>query len=318
MHKPLPRAVFNEIRPPNDKYHYFEDMEDHEFNDQAVDFDLVNAGWLADFAMLAYGKEAFIKAKLDLHKLTKAGFILRYFSENTTQCFVVHNAKFVVLSLRGTEIDNFYGALMDWIVNLDFILTPDESGGLVHDGFQNDIKNVWPSVRIYLDSLLAPGTNRTLWITGHSLGAALATLAAERAKREGGFDVRGVYAFGSPRVGDARFKEKYTALGLNGRTYRFVNNQDVVPKVPPPLLYTHVGLLKYIDAAGHVHELAKEADSGVEQHLTANARAWLHGLSFLGHEGFRSLANALTLPIPAPLADHAPVYYASYIWNNVP
>ena len=307
MKKILPPAKFKNIRPPNENYTYFEDKEQHPFRHDATAFELVNAGWLADFAMLAYGNEAFIKRFLDQSGLTAAGFVLKFFSEETTQCFVVHNDKFVVVSLRGTEIDNFRGALADWIRNFELIPEPDDSGGSVHEGFRKDLKAVWQKVKDYLQPLLGSGAGRTLWITGHSLGAALATLAAERAVRDAHFAVQGVYTYGSPRVGDAMFKQKYLERGLDARTYRFVYNVDVVRRIPPGEAYTHVGQLKFIDKDGHLHdEMPDEDDAGIEDLLAR-----------LGHRRFALLKNLLGFTIPAPFANHAPIYYASRIWNNV-
>ena len=312
-----PPATFGQLRPPNNNYTYFEDKNALPFRDKASAFDKVNSGWLADFAMLAYGSEKFIQDHLDASGLSADGFQMKFFSINTTQCFVVHNDKFVVLSFRGTEMDNFYGAITDWALDLEFALVPDQSGGLVHDGFQDGINDIWPELKQYLQPLLSDRTGRTLWITGHSLGAALATLGAERAKNEANFDVRGVYPYGSPRVGDGAFAQHYAQLGLNEITYRFVYDVDVVPKVPPPILYTHVGKLKYFDSAGHLHELESGAEAGLEPHLPSNTRSWLHQLSFLGHAGISFLANPFKIIIPAPLADHAPIYYACYAWNSV-
>jgi triacylglycerol lipase len=319
MTKPLPPAKFHQIRPPNANYNYFEDRAAHPFQSAATDFQLVNAGWLADFALLAYGHREFIQQIFNQSGLAADGFTFQFFDAGSTssECFVAHNDKFVVAAFRGTEIDNFFGAFMDWVLDLEFRLVPDPSGGLVHDGFQHDIDSIWPAVKAHLQQLQADGTRRTLWLTGHSLGAALATLAAERAARDGGFEVGGVYTYGSPRVGDARFKQAYAARGLDARTYRFVFNIDVVPKAPPPILYTHVGALKFIDSAGHVHELANEADASIEPHLSTHAQAFLHQLSFLGHDALALFGGIDRIIIPAPLADHAPIYYASHIWNNL-
>ena len=307
MTKILPPAKFRKIRPPNANYTYFEDKDRHPFRPNATTFELVNAAWLADFAMLAYGNEAFIRTYLNQSGLTAAGFVLKFFSEETTQCFVVHNDQFVVISLRGTEIDNFRGALADWIRNFELIAEPDESGGSVHEGFQKDIKAVWQKVRDYVRPLL-DGTGRRLWITGHSLGAALATLAGERAVRDAQFAVQGVYTYGSPRVGDAVFKQKYLERGLDARTYRFVYNVDVVRRIPPGEAYRHVGQLKFIDKDGHLHdEMPDEDDAGIEDLLAR-----------IGHTRFALLKNLLGCTIPAPFANHAPIYYASHLWNNLP
>lgn len=316
MSKPIPTAKFHNIRPPNNNYTYFEDRQNHAFLPQASSFERVNAGWMADFAMLAYGNKPFIQEKLDDSGLTADGFVMEYFSRGTTECFVAHNDKFVVVSMRGTEIDNFWGAFNDWRRNLELRPVPDDSGGLVHEGFMKDIAEVWndtngrQGLKSYLQPLLAGGT-RTLWITGHSLGAALATLAAERAVRDAGFDVSGVYTYGSPRVGDIQFKQKYEARGLNAKTYRVVYDIDVAQKLFGDA-YTHVGQLKFIDADGHLHQ--NVPNGGLPE--PTGAQEWAVRLYGLLGRGWALVENALGLTIPAPFADHAPIYYASYIWNN--
>src|SRR5262249_40918815 len=92
---------------------------------------------------------------------------------------------------------------------------------------------------------------RSVWFTGHSLGAALATLAVaklvERAE-----PVDGLYTFGSPRCGDETF-----ASGFNAhfrRAYRVVNRNDLVTRAPPRPLYHHVGTAKYIDESGMLRD----------------------------------------------------------------
>lgn len=315
MNKPIPAATFQNIRPPNTNYTYFEDIAHHPFLPQATGFERVNAGWLADLAMLAYGSKTLIQEKLRDSGLTAAGFVMEFFSHNTTQCFVVNNDNFVVVSMRGTEIDNFWGAVTDWLNNLEFGLKPDDSGGLVHEGFMEDVAEVWNDntggLKSYLKPLLAGGT-RTLWITGHSLGAALATLVAERAARDGGFVVRGVYTYGSPRVGDIQFKQNYEARGLNAITYRVLHDIDVAQKLFPGAAYTHVGQLKFIDADGHWDMTM------VEGQLPAPTRLqeWARGLYRLFDLGGAFAGNPFGLTVPEPIADHAPIYYASHIWNN--
>jgi triacylglycerol lipase len=315
MNKRIPPATFDNIRPPNENYTYFEDIENHAFLPLATGFEPVNAGWMADFAMLAYANKPFIQKKLDDSGLTADGFVMEYFSRDTTQCFVAHNDNFVVVSMRGTEINNFRGAFSDWRRNLEFTPKRDDSGGLVHEGFIEDMTAMWndtngvQGLKSYLQPLLAGGT-RTLWITGHSLGAALATLAAERAARDAGFDVRGVYTYGSPRVGDIQFKQNYEARGLNAKTYRILHGIDVAQGLFPGDAYMHVGQLKFIDADGRLDP--NPEDGGLPEPTAAQKWAMrLHGLLGRG-----KAANLFGLTIPAPIADHAPIYYASYIWNN--
>ncbi len=95
---------------------------------------------------------------------------------------------------------------------------------------------------LYFEHRQSGSPPRTLWITGHSLGGALARLSAAYA-RQAGVPVQGIYTFGSPRMGDRGFKQEYTQNGLAEKTYRMINNHDPVPRVPPPILYMHVGAL---------------------------------------------------------------------------
>jgi hypothetical protein len=303
INKPIPPAKFHQIRPPNENYTYFEDFGNNPFRPDATRYELVNAGWLADFALLVYGDEIFIKKHTA--GLTAAGFTIKFISVDTTQCLVAHNDKFVVIAIRGTEINNFWGAIADWAVNLKFELEWDESGGRVHEGFRELINQTWPAIEAHVREIQADGVPRTLWITGHSLGAGLATLAAERASRVAEFEVAGVYTWGSPRVGDEIFKQKYAERRLADRTFRFVNNTDIVPKIPPGDAYTHVGLLKYFDAGGHLHDVTDESSIEVETDPISHFNAWK-----------LRLEAGLGIIIPSIFADHAPIYYASYVWNN--
>ena len=65
--------------------------------------------------------------------------------------------------------------------------------------------------------------------------------------------IRGVYAFASPRVGDAEFAKLYNER-FRGYTHRMIYSADIVPRVPPEFLqYSHVGGEHYINAFGTVH-----------------------------------------------------------------
>jgi hypothetical protein len=134
---------------------------------------------------------------------------------------------------------------------------------------------------------MAPSTR--ILLTGHSLGAALATLTASR------MPLSNLYTFGSCRVGDASFAE---AMGTINNT-RFVDCCDLVTRVPPKEFgYVHVGSLRYIDRNGEL------LDSPSEETINADrlkAAAWyLVRHSFLPGTVFTR-----------DLADHAPINYVS-------
>ena len=93
-----------------------------------------------------------------------------------------------------------------------------------------------------------------LWITGHSLGGALATLAAARFALEMDKPVRGIYTFGQPRVGDREFARIFDAE-LKQRFFRFVNNSDIVTRIPTrELFFSHVGSLRFFDSNGDIFD----------------------------------------------------------------
>ena len=102
-------------------------------------------------------------------------------------------------------------------------------------------------------------------MTGHSLGAALATVAANLlcADQPGGLGIRGLYTYGSPRVGDNGFGRRITVP-----VYRFRNNTDLVTHVPLGLVFHHVGRLQFIDSGGSIH-----SDVGPVDELLLNAGA---------------------------------------------
>src|SRR5690606_37727833 len=72
-------------------------------------------------------------------------------------------------------------------------------------------------------------------LTGHSLGGALAVLATAVLKIGLRMPVAGVYTYGQPRVGDAEFCRVYDQV-LKDITFRYVNDADVVPHLPPEQL----------------------------------------------------------------------------------
>lgn len=141
---------------------------------------------------------------------------------------------------RGATIAAFAGTdplvLADWLTNLN--IGPRVRD--IHEGFKRGIDAVWPNIEPALRE--AKSGERPLFVTGHSLGAALAIVAAERIRRISGIMATGVYAFGAPRVGSSAFVSAYNAIGLGERTFRLIHGHDMIPTLPPPALgFHHVG-----------------------------------------------------------------------------
>ncbi|NJL48070.1 MAG: lipase family protein [Leptolyngbyaceae cyanobacterium SM2_5_2] len=94
-----------------------------------------------------------------------------------------------------------------------------------------------------------------LWVTGHSLGGALAAVATISLESQG-FSVSGLYTFGQPRVADWKLTN-YMNQRLGDRIFRYVNNNDIVPLIPPQLIpwvptrvYGHMGQFRYFNELG--------------------------------------------------------------------
>ncbi|MGW6459188.1 lipase family protein [Streptomyces sp. NPDC055078] len=187
-----------------------------------------------------------------------------------TQAYTIASDRMIVTAFRGTEP----AQIRDWLSDAT---TPPWPGpartGYVHYGFGEALDSVLPSVRDALDELWDNG--QTVWFTGHSLGGALAMLAGCRmCMEEPGLRADGVYTFGQPRTCD-RILAAACNKDFRDRLYRFVNNNDIVPHLPPEPAYTHVESLRYIDSAGRIRNsmplLEALADRG--RGLTADAFA---------------------------------------------
>ncbi|MFI9206049.1 lipase family protein [Streptomyces sp. NPDC053048] len=166
-----------------------------------------------------------------------------------TQAYTIASDHMIITAFRGTEP----AQIRDWLSDAT---TPPWPGpartGYVHYGFGEALESVFPAVKKTLEELRTNG--QTVWFTGHSLGGALAILAGARLYlEEPKLRADGVYTFGQPRTCDRLLAEAYNK-GFRNRMYRFVNNNDIVPQLPPEPAYTHVDTLRYIDSSGKVRE----------------------------------------------------------------
>ncbi|MEN8261242.1 MAG: lipase family protein [Pseudomonadota bacterium] len=167
-----------------------------------------------------------------------------------TYGYVCSNPDALVIVFRGTQFDN----IRNWLTDAMIRTTPLPNGaGSVHKGFWAAFKSAWPEIKV------AIGTQHVIkqpvWITGHSLGGALAAMCAAHLRWTANTEIQGLYTFGQPRVGNYTFATQFSK-DLKNRCIRFVNNNDIVPHLPPPgpiLRYRHIDGLMYIDADGKLH-----------------------------------------------------------------
>ncbi|CAM9877799.1 unnamed protein product, partial [Hapterophycus canaliculatus] len=166
------------------------------------------------------------------------------FSEiNDTQAAVAATAEYIAVVFRGTQ----EGA--DWWTNLKFLHRDFPELGKVHEGFSEGLDTVWYGEGM-LDELqkMHARSPRPIYVMGHSLGAALATIAAARIVVQHDLPLAALYTVGSPRRGAYRF-DSWVNHGstLSEKCFRGVNNNDIVTAVPPEVVdYHHVGKQIYI------------------------------------------------------------------------
>lgn len=143
----------------------------------------------------------------------------------------------IYLSFRGTA------NIMDDVDDAAALQEPYKfvpMGGSVSLGFQgvyegDEANPVESAILSKLDELTMTGNFNNLFITGHSLGAALAFLAfPDLSQNLGMIDSVTMYNFAGPAVGDSQFVSTYEGEeSLNRISFRIVNEYDLVPKLPP-------------------------------------------------------------------------------------
>jgi hypothetical protein len=214
--------------------------------------------------------------------LKRVGFSVCYFfSAGGTQGFLTADTESSVsiLAFRGTEVNR-----VDRATDLQAWPRAWSEGGRVHRGFAQALDLVWSD----LAPRLAGSAERRIY-TGHSLGAALATLAASRQPPDA------LYTYGSPRVGDNAFLQTLSSV----ESHRYTNCCDVICRLPMEVFgYRHVGAAMYVDREGAVH-LGRDHRGAMLDRLRAR-------LSYLWRYSCRR-GNLLT----RDFADHSPINYVS-------
>ena len=192
-------------------------------------FSWKTATFMAKLAKHAYNSQAAFK------KTFKKDWKIKMFSHGGTECYVLTCPKNYIVVFRGTEPTSWEDIKAD----VQF----RKKGG-IHRGFKAALDDIWDDL---FDDYNKNSEGKQLVVTGHSLGAALATLYSHRIS-----DSNSVcYTFGSPRTGTAKQTKKMVFTA-----YRFRNNNDIVTKVPPEFLgFSHKSdKTTYFDIDGNVKE----------------------------------------------------------------
>lgn len=232
--------AWKEIFSPGSAMDFFQTSELRPFDIHSSEFCRTNAWWLSELSRLMYVKgddegDGKHQTACRNHFLRKIGLTERWFYNGRhIQCAIIgtlpnHEKCYSVLVFRGTQ-----GRLSNWFFNLSTTLSPWPAGGQVHNGFKQLLLEAWGEIEHQLRSLSGP-----VYYTGHSLGGALAVLAASLIAPEA------VYTFGSPRMGNAHFVKSMKHIKI----HRMVNPRDIVTSVPPIPGMMHVGDPQYLTIA---------------------------------------------------------------------
>jgi triacylglycerol lipase len=242
-----------------------------------------NALFLAEACNLAYFDEP-----VGVNRFRdELGLESRLISVGNTQVYVAQNDKALVVAFRGSQAPTTLDGLKDWLLTNanNYLILPEGQigtdfaaagvGARFHRGFMEALHEIW-------EPLLASVTKATeasdcpLWVTGHSLGGALALLAAWRLQRNF-LTVHEVVTFGAPMIGNeaaARAFEQEFA----GKIFRYVNLEDPVPLLPSVSLvantYAHcqseVSLAALAAVVSALDTLKESAGSAVDRLIEAS------------------------------------------------
>ncbi len=284
-----PRS-FAELFSPDIEFPYFANAgaEATSLQDADRSFSIQQAAFFGQFSLLVYvPDEGFVRKQA-----SRAGFEeARFVEQHGSQAWVFRSTTDVVIVFRGTEPQ----ASEDILTDLRFLPARFDDRLAAHRGFIEATSALLP----LLDAEVERAGDRRVWLTGHSLGGALAQLYGWKQRLR----VNAVYTFGSPRVFTTACAEMYDP---SVRCYRIVNNNDVVPHVPTPPVYTHVGEEWFVDAAGDLQcepALLDRLDAYWQGHRNY-VDAWL------AH--WREKQELKWTPGDG-LADHAPAAYAAHL-----
>jgi hypothetical protein len=233
----------------------------------------------------------------------------------------------LILCYRGTEPRNFINWLTDADVNPVQMPVPvgtaADPAARVHGGFYRNLRATWHEVVAALQRA-ASGKSvdesrdatlqspmEALYVTGHSLGAAMAALAGvwlvtdPAYQRPFGTRLRGVYTYGQPMLGNAPFAKACQADSfLSSAVFRHVYEHDVVPRLPPTATgeFEHFGREFRTDKEFRWEESARPAKQVRDLFQAALV------IPVLACAG-KQLEKVRNVPFPYSWYDHSPTFY---------
>lgn len=229
----------------------------------------------ADLARLAYADPGPVEKIAYEAGIDQCLFIAR----DGAEAYVFGNRFDCMIVCRGTEPNQWNDIRADanaWTIATDV--------GRVHSGFHTEVHELWPLLEQQIKE-----NQRPMWFAGHSLGGAMAAVCAVRCKISPiPSNPEAIFSYGAPRVGN----RQYTSI-LKVKHFRWVNNNDIVPRVPPTWLgYRHMGHEIYLNRHGRISYL----------------RSWLRV-----RDRFRGLLASMRVGKLDYFSDHSMIEYIAHI-----
>jgi len=207
--------------------------------DPTISGDPRNAHVLAAACELAYLDEAQGTAGFR----EKLGLEAKFISVDNTQVYVGQNENSVVIAFRGSEAPTTLDGLKDWLLTNanNYLILPEGRSGTdfvaagvgarFHRGFLDALENLWNPFFTSVDAAIkTQPEERPVWVTGHSLGGAIALLAAWRLQRQF-VAIHEIVTFGAPMIGND-VAAKAFEQEFEGKLFRYVDLEDPVPLLP--------------------------------------------------------------------------------------
>lgn len=280
---------------PGEAKEYFKVSEPEPIHLNNNNFSVSNAWWLAETSRLIYHPGFYNKNDVDFgcFRFEQLAYIEnKETSTHVAILKVIQDSPCIIIVFRGSD------EIEDWGINVRVYQNEFNDNGKVHRGF----RKAYLSVR---EELFCKLENNTLpaFITGHSLGAALAILATSEICEKAYFNA--CYTFGSPRIGNPDFVNSIQTEAI----YRIVNNSDVITTIPidfANIIYQHIGKAILIDENGKLYSDLNE--DAVYEHQKSK----LEGLKdYALSKLFNNELNTIKNDLPSFLADHSPINYVA-------
>lgn len=249
-------------------------------------------------------------------------------------------AEAAILAFRGTLPWRLTGRLPqilnDWLNNARSQWVAGQPLGLpgqVHAGYAESLENLWQAtggIASLLERIArAVAGGRRFWVTGHSKGGALATLAAMKLAGAGARALKpaGVCTFGAPQTGNHAFATAFDR-NYSGRAWRFEYQDDIVPHLPPSaslwlalqaMLNRRIGLAgepAWMSLSTETLELIREnayATVGQLHFIDWDNQLRIDDTAELRAERWRRLGLALATALPELNRDHLPMRGYGYM-----